>query len=300
MYKFMEWRMGKEFHGEIVVMVHNNSSIIAKLFRTFTLPHLQNFLLHFNSGRGDSHQWPHTDFLDFVSHSRCLLKRFGLVFELLSPEQLIEVLESPAVKDTLMDQSVHAKRRATLIVNDNVVEKLSLSLSPSSQGNPTPGLCSQLEMMNILSSFSFSSEKFVAMLRSRLDPNSQLDRPLDAYPRPTHTSPLMYLKYLEMDDDSDLTAQPNIKPLVSRGLLTVFYEKCRYSYGRMDPRMVPLKVQEEALLRKHVSNGLVVWEYQKYSGEWGPNYDLLGDDDTGWIPEGFGYESEDFEDNLST
>jgi hypothetical protein len=89
-----------------------------------------------------------------------------------------------------------------------------------------------------------------------------------------------YLKCLEIDDNSDSIDQQNfdqqnIKLLASRGLLTVFYE---------DPNgknlwILPLRVQEKALLRKHVSNGLIVWGYQTRTGEWGPNYDLLEDDE---------------------
>jgi hypothetical protein len=109
---------------------------------------LQNLLLlSYESGRGADHRWPHIDFLGSFSGSKCSLKRLRLVFESLSPEQLIEVLESPAVKGTLVDLSVHTEWDATPIVNDNVVEKLTFS--PSSEGNPIPGLCPRSEMMSM-------------------------------------------------------------------------------------------------------------------------------------------------------
>jgi hypothetical protein len=78
--------------------------------------------------------------------------------------------------------------------------------------------------------------------------------------------------------------------------LIVFYEESPDPHDDMDSRILQLRDQKKALLRKHVSNGLVVWEYQPHTGEWGPNYDLM-DEDTG--RQISGYKSEDFEVSIS-
>ncbi|KXN84758.1 hypothetical protein AN958_12185 [Leucoagaricus sp. SymC.cos] len=257
-------------HLQTLLISYGDSATLVMLFNLVTLPKLNHLLLE--KWTDDPDPWAQEAFVSFLVRSRCPLKALDFYFTPVTAADLVEILKVPTVRITLKELMLQNGHTESEKIIDNDFCEL-LSLPPSLYLTETPAaellgsdtgrsaICPNLEVIGLLGCLSCSKPALVRMLRSRLDPNFNHRSTTVAPSLPVSPQGRSSLKYFETDFSLD-DAQQYLKPLLRDGLVTLLYDS--------NTNILPTSEEEKKLLKRYISEGLELWEYDPVQGSWGP------------------------------
>lgn len=252
-------------HLEYLALAHFRCDLSA-LFRRITLPLLQ-FLVLDSRARGPAALWPHEKFVAFLKRSGCKLRSFHILDQPISSSCLLELLRLPHLAGSLEYLGIQHYLRGELVIDDSVLEKLTLPSAPL-QGDviPTtlaldskmvhtrsspPVLCPNIERLILFVPLEgFTLSRLIAMFVSRLP--SSTDSVL------SHKT----LRQVEMDLYEEMKTE--FESLREKGLVLTLFEPA-------NSNAMPPDAEQQKLWRHHLSEGLDDEVYDHVTGTWRPS-----------------------------